>query len=210
MGQDVGIEDFLREAGFDTPGATARAREVLEAAGLTRPGKQAMASAKLRRAADTLAATLVRVCGDRCLAVDRSGPERAREAVSVTKSSCEVCGGSNNAQAALAAASALGRRGLARVLIVGGSPGVWDGVERAFAGTNIKLRFVDGTQRSSAEKESEANKRWAEVMIIWGATELRHAVSVNYTRDVPQHVRQIKIARRGVTALCDAIVESFR
>ena len=209
MAQEIVIEEFLREMGFDTPAAAGRAREVLEAAGLTRAGKRGMAGSKGARAARALRDALIRVCGERCLGIDRRGPARAREAVVVTKASCEVCGGSNNVQGALAAAEALKRRGISRVLIVGGSPGVWDGMQRAFEGTGVELRVVDGTQRSHSDRDAEGNKRWAQLIVIWGATELRHAVSVHYNKDVPDGVRVITVARRGVAALCDAIIASY-
>lgn len=208
--QDVEIAEFLREAGFDTPEASGRARAVLEAAGLTRAGKRAMAAAKLSRARALLEDTLVRVCGTRCLAADRRQPWPAREAVTVTKAACEVCGGSNNVQAALEASAVLRRRGISRVLVVGGSPGVWDGLRRAFDGSGVELRMVDGTQRSHSDRDAEGNKRWAQVIVIWGASELRHAVSVHYQQDVPDDVRVITVARRGVAAVCEALVESYR
>lgn len=210
---EVNIGAFLRDSGFDTPAAAARARAVLESAGLTRPGKQAFVASKLDAAQTALDDALVRVCSDACLALDRELSPRgavAREAVVVTKPSCEVCLGSNNARAGLDAALTLARRKVRRVVLVGGSPGVWDGLRRAFAVADIELRTVDGTSKSHGEKQAEANKEWAQLIIIWGATELRHAVSEHYKSDVPNAVRSITVSRRGVEALCAAIVESYR
>lgn len=168
-----------------------------------------MAAAKLKPAMAVLGDRLVRVCGQRCLATDRKQPGPAREAVTVTKASCEVCGGSNNAQAALEASAVLHRRGISRMLIIGGSPGVWDGMQRAFEGTGVELRMVDGTQRSHSDRDAEGNKRWVQVIVIGRASELRHAVSVHYQQGVPDDVRVITVARRGVTAVCEAIVASL-
>jgi hypothetical protein len=209
---EVNISGFLREAGFDTPAAALRARAALEAAGLTRAGKQAFVASKLSAAQKTLDGALVRVCGNACLALDREFTPRgavAREAVTVTKQSCQICFGSNNARAGLDVALTLARKGVRRVVLVGGSPGVWDGLQRAFAGADIELRTVNGT-RSHTEKQAEANKLWAQLIVIWGSTELRHAVSEHYKTDVPERVRVITVSRRGVEALCMAIVESYR
>jgi len=207
---DVKIDAFLADEGFDTAGAAARAREVLEATSLTRPGKQAFTASKRERASRALEDTLARVCGDACLRLERAGQARVREAVVVTKASCEVCGGSNNAQAAQQAIAALRRRGERRIVIVGGSPGVRDGVERAFAGADVEIRFVDGTQRSHSARDADANKAWAQVIVVWGATELRHAVSDLYKTEVPEGVRVLTAPRRGVAALCQSLVGDGR
>jgi hypothetical protein len=50
VSHDVDIEAWLSAEGFDLPGARARARESLEAAGLTRPGKTRMSAEKETRA----------------------------------------------------------------------------------------------------------------------------------------------------------------
>ena len=59
----VSIDEVLRAAGFDTPAAMKRARTALEAAGLTRAGKTAIAPYKRDAAEALLAQSLARVCG---------------------------------------------------------------------------------------------------------------------------------------------------
>lgn len=91
----IPIADFLADEGFSGAAATV-AREALEAAGITRPGKTGFSSAKLRRAREALD-TLARVCErPECRDLLADGPRRL---VEVPRSSCEVCGGSNSAGA---------------------------------------------------------------------------------------------------------------
>jgi hypothetical protein len=205
---EVVIAEFIREQGFDLPPAAARAREVLESLGLTRPGKRAFTSAKLP-AAEAALRTLLRVCSDACLRVDRSGPNAAREVAFVTKRSCEVCSGSNNQRAAIEAERLLRQRRIQNVLIIGGSPAIWDEMRDVFAGSGLDIRVVDGTSRSHGAREADANKQWAQLIVILGASELRHAVSNLYSKEVPEDVRVLHVSRRGVEAICQEIVRSY-
>lgn len=208
---EIIIDAFLRDAGFDLPAAAHRARTVLEEAGLTRPGKRAFIASKLPSAEAALD-SLAQVCSDACLELERAhtaGPV-AREAVIVGKQFCEVCGGSNNARAALEARDALARKCVRRVVIVGGSPAVREALRRAFAGADLEFRIVDGTSRSHTLRDAEANLRWAQLVVICGSSELRHAVSEHYKSDIEHTARVITAARRGVAAVCGAITESYR
>lgn len=209
VGGEVIIDEFLRGEGFDTPAAAARARAVLEEGGVTRPGKHAFVATKLESARVMLAGTLIRVCGDACRVVDRAGPTAARESVIVTQPSCEVCGGSNNRRAAIAARRALARRGIRRIVVVGGSPGTREQLQREFAGADVEMKLIDGTVKSLTAKEAIAHEQWAQLVIIWGSTELRHAVSALYTKEPPPHLRLITVGRRSVEALCAEITRSY-
>src|SRR5207302_6867366 len=88
---DVDIQRFLERVGD----ALQRARTILEAAGLTRPGKRRIAEIKLDRARDVLRTQLIRVCHRKaCRDVDDPRPR-----VFVPAPSCELCGGSPNRRA---------------------------------------------------------------------------------------------------------------
>jgi|CXWL01.1.fsa_nt_gi hypothetical protein len=206
---EVVIGEFLRDEGFDTPVAAGRARRVLEQSAVTRPGKHAFVETKLESARSALAVTLIRVCGEACLAVDRSGPSSAREPVVVTQPSCEVCGGSNNRRAAIEARRALARKGIRRIVVVGGSPGTREQLNRVFEGAEVEMKLIDGTSKSLTAKEAIAHEQWAQLVIIWGSTELRHAVSALYTKEPPPHLRLITVGRRSVEALCAEITRSY-
>jgi hypothetical protein len=205
----VNIDQLLREEGFDTPNSCARARGELEKAGLTHRGKTGIDASKVEPSRAALRTALVRTCGSRCLELDRQAPGRAREEVRVTPASCEVCGGSNNRRAAIACIRVLQRKRVERVVIVGGTPSQLRSVAELFAGAGISLRFVDGTNASAGRREALANRRWAQLVVIWFPTPLRHAVSDQYTEEPPHHLRVVVIPRRSIEALCDEVRRSY-
>jgi hypothetical protein len=137
MQGDIEIDAFIREQGFDLPPAARRARDILESAGLTHARKRAFASTKRLAAEAALTSSLVAVCSDECLRIDREGPGRAREAVLVSGQSCGVCGGSNNRRAAIEAARLLRRRDVHNVLIIGGCR-----AQQALGGRHRHLGFI--------------------------------------------------------------------
>jgi hypothetical protein len=206
----VNIEGLLRGEGFDTPGALARAREALQAAGLTRAGKRAIAAEKVGRVQELLDATLLRACSQACIDIDRAGPGAAREAVTVSRPSCEVCGGSNNRRAGIAMLRALRRKGVRRVVIVGGTPHLWKEAREQFADApEIAVRYVDGTDTSHSGKDALTNKRWAQLIVIWASTPLKHAVSNHYSHEIPDGVRLVTVNPRGFEGLCGEVVKTY-
>jgi hypothetical protein len=200
----VPVTELLLTAGFDTPAAMKAARRALEGAKLTRAGKTGMAGYKREAALALLAKTFVTVCGAECRAL---APRGRTPAISGTR--CEVCGGSNNRRAALGAARALRANGVTRVLIVGGKGAQQREIAEVFGEHGIALQGIDGTQASHSQRDAQANMRRAQVLVIWGSTELRHAVSNLYTSEPPEHLRVVRVSRRGIEALCNEITRSF-
>ena len=149
------------------------------------------------------------MCGDACLRIDRTGDEKAREAVTVSAPSCEICGGSNNRRAAIECLRTLRRRRIQRVVIVGGTANLRQEIDRLFAAGDLEVRWVDGTRASHSSKDALADRRWAQLVVIWGPTPLRHAVSDLYTEEPPPDLRIVTVPRRGIEALCAEIVRSF-
>lgn len=198
------IDNLLRDAGFDTAAALRAARAALEVAGLTRPGKRGIASEKRDRALAELAQRLMRVCGKACAALATG----RRTAVITTGSTCEVCAGSNNRRAALAAARVLDAAGVRHMLVVGGTAQQQRDLADLLASPRLRMDFVDGT-RSHTQKDAIANMNRAQLLIIWGSTPLKHAVSNLYTAEPPAHLRAITVARRGIEAVCREIVRSY-
>jgi hypothetical protein len=202
------INDLLRTLGYDTPGAMRRGRVVLEAAALTNARKKAIAAYKLGAAERALASALVRVCGDECAALARPLRTEKRDPVVTSGATCEVCGGSNNRRAAIACRVTLRRNKVSRLLVVGGTAPQQHELKALLGGDGITLAFVDGTARSHSQRDAMANMRRADLVVVWGATPLRHAVSNLYT-DAPRGVRVITVPRRGIEALCGEIVRSY-
>lgn len=205
----VNIDQFLRARGFESPEARRRAREVLERAGLTHAAKQAFVASKLDTADRLLTGTFVRACGDACVKLDRAGAGRAREVVRVPSPFCEICGGSNIRRAVIECVRVLRRRSISRVVVVGGSPNQLVEMRELFAGTGVDIRYVDGTQAQHTAKDALANRRWAQLIIIWGPTPLRHAISDLYTSGPMPDMRIVKITRRSIEALCQEVVRSY-
>jgi hypothetical protein len=204
----INIEEFLEALGFDTPAALRRARSELQARKLTNPRKQAFAAEKQERIEAALSESLARACSDACAAVLARG-KRRREDVRVTRAGCEVCSGSNNRAAAAQCIAALKRGGIAKVVIVGGTPSQQRDLRALLAHDGLALRFVDGTGQHAA-KEAEHNKRWGQLIVIWGPTPLRHAVSDRYTEERYEGLKVVTVPRRGIEALCGEIVRAVR
>lgn len=203
------IDRWLRELGYDTPAAIKRARALLEAAGLTRAGKQGIAASKRASAETTLLGGLARVCSAECALLSRKmgGPRRAPVVTSAAR--CEVCGGSNNRRAAYACARALRSHRISRVLVVGGTPQQQQELAQLLMFDGLVLEFVDGMRASHSQKDAIANMNRAQLIVIWGSTPLRHSVSNLYTDDPPDHVRIITTSKRGIEALCREVIRSY-
>jgi hypothetical protein len=199
--RDVDIQRFLSEEGY-LGEAAFRARSTLEAEGLTRPGKRRLDVSKLGRARDTLRARLVRVC-HRSACRDVGDP-RAR--VSVSTQHCQVCGGSANRRAGELAGQALLDAGYRRLLVLGGMTSTRAALVEAVASSELQVRSIDGTQGVRALPTVEADLAWADVMVIWATTPLPHKVSARYTTRARGQVPCVTVARRGVEALCSALI----
>jgi hypothetical protein len=197
----VDIQRLLSDEGYHGEAAF-RARTTLEAEGLTRPGKRRLHVSKLEVARDTLRARLLRVC-HRTACRDVRDP---RGHVSVSTEYCQVCGGSANRRAGELASQALLDAGFRRVLVLGGLTTTRAALGEALAGSEVDVRCVDGTQGVRPLPTVEADLAWADVMVIWATTPLPHKVSARYTTRARGQVPCVTVPRRGVEALCDALI----
>ena len=73
--------------------------------------------------------------------------------------------------------------------------------------TAPELRIISGTDRHT-RRQARTNLDWADVVLIWGSTELDHKVSQLYTDGRHRHV--VAVARRGIEALAEALREHLR
>jgi len=200
---DVDIREFLEAEGFAGDSLT-RAREKLEAAGLTRPEKRRIVSSKLERARDVLRSQLIRVCHRKaCRDV-----ADVREHVLVSAAYCELCGGSPNRRAGALARQAMLAAGYRHLLVVGGSPSTQASLVKSLGSDVLEIRCIDGTQGTRCSNTVEADLDWADFMVVWATTPLPHKVSGPYTSRARGRLPWITVARRGVEALCDALVRS--
>ena len=204
MSHDVDIDSWLSSEGFDLPDSRTRAREALEAAGLTRAGKARMSAEKEERARAALDARFFKHCATpACVATaSRSG----RTPVSTAhRTACDSCGGSDNRRAEESLLAACERTGIRRLAIVGGSPSVREELRDALGG-RLELRLVDGTERRTLG-QARLDLEWADLVLLWGGSELDHRVSTLYT-GAPQHLRRklVHASKRGIAALLEAAV----
>jgi hypothetical protein len=74
-------------------------------------------------------------------------------------------------------------------------------------GAEMELRLIDGTERRTGDK-ARGDLEWADLVLVWGGSELHHKVSTLYT-SVPPALRRkvVHVARRGVAALLAGAVE---
>lgn len=198
---DVAIPDFLGSLGLAGSDA-GRARELLEADGITNPRKTRISAAKLERARTAIDARLARFCASCAARTDAGG----RDVVVVPAGACTRCGGSRNERALTELVEACAAAGLRRLVVVGGSPDVRR--ELGAVSGALELRLVDGTQRRT-RAEAQRDLGWADLVVVCGSSELGHKVSTLYTRE-RGGTPVITVARRGVEAIAGAVVEHLR
>ena len=203
---DVAIDTFLAEEGFGDAEARELARAVLETEGLTRPGKARMAESKLPAARAALEAQLWRSCAG-CKA--RTTPlAGGRLVVEVPDEACPHCGGSDNRRAVVELVAACKRRGVERLLIVGGTATLHRQMEALVrqAGGGVSFRFVDGAEAVHTRNEATAGLQWAHLAVVWGSTPLPHKVSQLYTgHPLTSKVKVVTVTQRGIAGLCQQV-----
>lgn len=202
MSADRDIDAWLAEHGISAQASRVRARNILEEGGLTRPGKTRLSEPKLPRAEQLLLERVYRVCtATECQQMARAS---GREPLPVDpRSHCEHCGGSNNRRAETAFLDMCLRHQVRRVVVVGGSPAVREELKERL-GQRLELRVVDGTERRTGN-QAQGDLEWADLVLVWGATELHHKVSTHYTQPgTPHRHKVVHVVRRGVAALLEA------
>ncbi len=204
MSADQPIDGWLDAFGFATAEARQRARQALESAGLTRSGKTRISNEKLPRAKQVLRGQFFLYCSPSCLPLAQAS---GREPVLCSpKDRCEGCGGSDNRRAEKAVIDAFQKRGLKRLVVVGGSPSVREELERTL-GQALELRVIDGTERRTQDR-AKADLEWADVVLLWSASELHHKVAWPFLQAPPWAKGKIvHVAKRGIAALMAAALE---
>ena len=209
MSGDVAIDAWLLDQGYGLTASKAKARAALEEGGLTRSGKLRISDEKLPRVAELLRARFCLHCPTpECVGFAKGS---GREPLACNpKNTCERCGGSDNRRAATELIEACRRAQVTRVVIVGGSPAVREELE-ATLGETLELRLVDGTERRTID-HSKADMDWGHLVLLWGASELHHKVSMQYTNlTSPEAKRKlVRVQTRGVAALLHAAVEHLK
>jgi hypothetical protein len=135
-------------------------------------------------------------------AASRSGRVPARTA---NRARCSSCGGSDNRRAEEALVAACRQSAVRRLVIIGGSPSVREELRDALA-DRLELRLVDGTERRTLS-QARLDLDWADLVLLWGGSELDHRVSSLYTgAAAPLRRKLVHTSRRGIAALLEAAV----
>jgi hypothetical protein len=196
------IDDLLRGEGMTDPAARAQARAILERHRMTSPRKVNISTEKVPAARALLAERALLLCGDPgCAAL--SAPRTAgRELIVVEPSHCTICAGSGQRRAALLLAHDLVAAGRPRLLLVGGTPHQHRELAQPLAESGAELRAIDGLGRAHSAAEADRQAAWADVVVIWAATPIKHKVSQVYSDATPPRALRVMVARRGLESLC--------
>ncbi|MCC7089130.1 MAG: hypothetical protein IT295_08245, partial [Dehalococcoidia bacterium] len=133
MAADTDIDDWLASEGILDAPSRVEARVVLAAAGLTRAGKQRIATHKLDRAREALWAGITPVCANPACLTAAGIP--AKLIVRTGRDRCSVCAGSNTRRAGREMVEACAKSGLERILLLGGSGNAHAELRALTAGT---------------------------------------------------------------------------
>lgn len=159
-----------------------------------------MSNEKLERAAAMLGEKLFLHCTQpECLAFAQAS---GREPLQCEpRNFCQRCGGSDNSRAVKDVVEACQKRGLSKLVIVGGSPTVRQELERLVP-KELELRLVDGTKARPLD-QAKADLQWGDVVLLWGATELHHKVSNQYQDSATGAWKRklVHVPKRGIAQL---------
>ena len=192
---------MFKDFGITAPGAQKSAREALSRAGIisSRPNRTNIASEKVDRAREALDAAFLWHCGNG----DCRRQAESSKSLLVDQAHCTICGGSKDRSSLKEMASALTAAGINKVLVVGGTEAKRREI-REKSPPGVDWRLVDGT-RSKDDRYFRHNRRWAEIIVIWGSTVLDHRVSSHFESKGDDRV--ITVTRRSIGALAEAVVE---
>ncbi len=206
MPSDRDIGETLAGLGFANPEHAKQARLALEAANLTRPGKSRISEEKLADVEKLLREKFVLACAS---PICQAAMRRARPAAALlllsSTAGCEYCGGSDNRRAILRLGEACRKRGVRRILVVGGSPALHQELTQTGL-SEWELRLVLGTDRRTSDR-ARADVEWSQLVLIWGGSELDHKVSALYTSRPDAKGKTVLVAKRGIAALLTAAAE---
>ena len=199
---DVLITDLLTDLGYRSQHARDLAMTALVDTKLTSGRKLRIAMAKLDAVKDALEKRFVVVCTGATCRAEAKHDLRARVDAS-RPTDCSICHGSANETAIDSAIRALANHQLRRLVVVGGSPATHEEL-RALSDKRLDLRLITGTDRRTGN-DAKADLAWADVIVIWGSTQLDHKTSKLYT--TAGSAKVVTCSKRGVAALAETLIE---
>lgn len=199
MANDVAKADLLRRLGFgDDPSL---AEECLEKHGLSNPRKARILESKADAVGEAIRQCFMLVCqrGD-CQGEARARGTTRTIAIAATQTDCEICGGSVIEAAVQRLSDVFTSHKMKRICIIGGAPTIRRQLQDSASRTGLELRLIDGLS-ARTNKEAIADLAWANVVVIWASTQLKHKATQPYAGD-----NVIRVTSRGIPALVDEVV----
>lgn len=191
MAKDLPIGKLLRECGYASDTAQAAGREALDAAGVTRPGKDRIVEWKRPDVVAVLKARVTLLCGPcREAGLGHDYPEAIMAGAG---DRCVVCEGSATRRGALILIRACQRARFHRVIFVGGNPDVHRELPLLLS-SDLDVRVVDGmTSRPGRDVQREIDG--CDVVVLLGSTEISHTVSATWAGP-----KTVATQSRGISA----------
>jgi hypothetical protein len=201
MGNDIRSKAaLLRDLGFG--GDMALVELALQEAGLSNPRKPNINVSKTDAVRQLIEVRFVLVCGRGDCKQEAAAEEDGRTVVPASEPRhCELCGGSANERAVKGMIEACRRRGWKRLCVVGGSPNARTSLQQ-LAGHALELKLVDGTM-SRHRTQADSDLSWADIVVIWGSTQLNHKVSILY-----KGPNVVQMARRSIQEVARAVTRA--
>lgn len=191
MAKDLPIAKLLRECGYASDAAQAAGRAALDAAGITRPGKERIAEWKRPDVEAALKARVTLLCAP-CRDVGL-GDDHPEAITAGAGDRCVVCEGSAARRGALVLVRACRRARFRRVIFVGGSPDIHRELP-LLLGDDLDVRIVDGTTaRPGRDVQREIDG--CDVVVLLGSTEISHTVSATWSGP-----KTVATQSRGISA----------
>lgn len=123
-----------------------------------------------------------------------------RAVVEVPRPRCDVCGGSDIQRTVKDFIQSALLSGITRVVVVGGSAQYRRTLRELVPKDRVRLTLVPGDKRR-LQADAREDLRNNDLVVVWGATELNHAVSENYTR-LPEGAAKVwTINHRGIAGM---------
>ncbi|MDE0023588.1 MAG: hypothetical protein OXP69_04160 [Spirochaetaceae bacterium] len=201
---DVPIVQMFTGFGITAAESQQKAWTALVKAGVIsgRPNRTNIAMGKAERARACLAANFLWHCNHGDCRAHVLRDDAPREPLLVDQASCAICGGSSDRKALARMASAMAKAGLSRILVVGGTTAKEQQMRQE---TGVEWRFIYG-KAAPPDRLMRSYRRWAEIIVIWASTPLKHRVSAHFVGK--GHRRVITVSKRGIVALADAVISS--
>ena len=191
-------------AGFGFGGEPSLYDAALTAVGLTNPSKRRILLSKSAEVERVLREGFMPVCGRGDCQATATAMGDARQIVpAATTEACAICGGGPNVRAIEQMVEACRSIGWSRICIVGGSPNTRQEIER-LVDSRLELRLVEG-DRSRTATAAKADIAWADLVVIWGATQLNHKVSISY-----RGPNVVGVGKRSIAEVAEAVAIAAR